>query len=124
VCTKSAAAKNPDTHTHTHTSIQVISNVKTATHYSFSLHLRSRHTAWHTTLDCAILPIITGMTPVTKLDIISSKIQKVIKLADKQFNEAGGIHLLLGTDFFYEISRPGICTHPGNYPILQETVLG
>jgi hypothetical protein len=49
-------------HTQTHTSIQGISNVNTATHHSVSLHLRSRHIVWHTTLHCAILPNITGMT--------------------------------------------------------------
>jgi hypothetical protein len=27
---------------------------------------RFRHTDWHTTLDCAVLPNITGMTPATK----------------------------------------------------------
>ena len=57
--------------TQTHTSIQGISSVNTATHHSVSIHLRSRHTDWHTTLDCAILSNITDMTPVTKLDISS-----------------------------------------------------
>jgi hypothetical protein len=46
--------------TQTHTSILGISNVNTATHHSVSLHLRSRHTDWHTTLDCAILSNITS----------------------------------------------------------------
>jgi hypothetical protein len=47
----------------THTSIQGICDVNTATHHSVSLHLRSRHTDWHTTLDCAVLSNITGITP-------------------------------------------------------------
>ena len=41
--------------TQTHASIQGISNVNTETHHSASVHLRSRHADWHTTLDCAIL---------------------------------------------------------------------
>jgi len=49
--------------TQTQASIQGISNVNTATHQSVSIHLRSRHTDWHTTLDCAILSNITGTTP-------------------------------------------------------------
>jgi hypothetical protein len=71
-----------------------------------------------------MLSNITGMTPVTKLDISSWKIPKNIKLANEQFHQPGGIDLLIGADLFYEMSRPGRRTRPGNFPILQETVLG
>jgi len=110
--------------TQTHASIQGISNVNTATHHSVSIHLRSRHTGWHTTLDFAILSHITGTTPSTKLDKSTWKIPKDIKLADEQFDQPGSIDLLIGADLFYEMLRSGRRTHPGNYPVLQETVLG
>ena len=55
--------------TQTHAQIQGISNVNTETYHSVSLHLRSRHTDWHITLNCAILSHITGTTPSNKLDI-------------------------------------------------------
>jgi hypothetical protein len=45
-------------------------------------------------------------------------------LADKQFNQPGSIDLLIGADLFYEMSQTGRRTRPGNYPVLQETVLG
>jgi hypothetical protein len=112
------------TRTQTHASIQGISNVNTATHHSVSIHLRSRHTNWHNTLDCAILSNITGTTPSTKLDIRSWKIPKDIKLADEQFDQPGTIDLLIGAELFYEMLLPGRQTCPGNYPVLQETVLG
>ena len=112
------------TRTQKHTSIQGISNVNTATHHSVSIHLRSRHTDWHTTLDCAILSNITGTTPSTKLDRSTWKIPKDIKLADEQFDQQGSIDLLIGADLFYEILRSGRRTRPGNYPVLQETVIG
>jgi hypothetical protein len=86
--------------------------------------MRSRHTNWHTALNCFVLPNIAGMTPVMKLDISSWTIPQDIKLADEQFNKPGSLDLLLGADLFYEMSRPGRYTHPGNYPIIQETVLG
>ena len=110
--------------TQTHASIQGISNVNTATHHSVSMHLRSRHTDWHTTLDCAILSSITGVTPSSELDISSWKLPKDIKLADEQFDQPGSIDLLLGADLLYEVLRSGRHTLPGNYPVLQETVLG
>jgi hypothetical protein len=58
------------------------------------------------------------------LDTSSWKIPTDINLADEQFNQPGDIDLLIGTDLFYEMLQPGRCTHPGNYPVLQETVLG
>jgi hypothetical protein len=57
--------------TQTHTSIQGVSKVNTATQHSVSLHLRSKHTDWNTTLDCVVLINITGTTPPTRLDISS-----------------------------------------------------
>jgi len=71
--------------TQTHPQIQVISSINTETYHSVSLHLRSRHTDWHTTLNCDILSHITGTTPSNKLDISTWKIPKDIKLADEQF---------------------------------------
>jgi len=55
--------------TQTHASVQGISNVNTAAHHRVSTHLRSKHSEWHTTLDCVFLPNINGTTPLTKLDI-------------------------------------------------------
>ena len=71
--------------TQTHASIQGISSVNTETYHSVSFNSRSRHTDWHTTLNCAILSHITATTPSTKLDIRTWKIPKDIKLADEQF---------------------------------------
>jgi len=109
--------------TQTHTSIQGISNVNTSTGHSVSIHLRSRHTDWHTTLDCVVLPNITGMTPATKFNTTDWKIPTDIKLANEHFHQPGIIDLLIGANLFYEISRPGRRTRPG-LPVLQETVLG
>jgi hypothetical protein len=109
--------------TKTHASIQGISNVNTATHHSASIHLRSRHTDWHTVLDCAILSNITGTTPPSKLDTSNWKIPKDIKLADEQFNQPGDIDLLIGVDLFYEILQSGKRICPGNFLVLQETAL-
>jgi len=110
--------------TQTHAQLQGISSVNTEIYHSVSIHLRSRHTDWHTTLICAILSHITGTTPSTKLDTSTWKIPKDIKLADEQFDHPGSIDLLIGADLFYEMLRSGRRKRPGNYPVLQETVLG
>jgi len=45
-------------------------------------------------------------------------------LPDEQFDQPGGIDLLIGADLFYNVLRSDRRTRPGNYPVLQETVLG
>jgi hypothetical protein len=75
-------------------------------------------------LNSAVLPNINGTTTPIKLDTSSWKIPSDINLADKYFNQPGGNDLLIGADLFYEMFQPGRQTCPGNYPVLQETVLG
>ena len=59
-----------------------------------------------------------------EVDTISWKLPKDIKLAYEHFDQPGGIDILIGADVFFEILRSGRRTRPGNYPVLQETVLG
>ena len=85
--------------------------------------MKSRHTDWHDSLNCAVLSDITGTTPATKLNTTNWKIPTDIKLADDTFNIPGNIDLLIGADLFYEILQSGRRTRPG-HPVLQQTVLG
>ena len=107
----------------TRSTIQGISNSNAVAHHSVSIHMRSRHTDWHNSLNCAVLSNITGTTPATKLDTSSWKLPTDIQLADETFNLPGDIDLLIGADLFYEMLRSGRRTRPG-HPVLQETVLG
>ena len=45
-------------------------------------------------------------------------------MADEQIDQPGGIDLLIGKNLFYEMHRSDRRTRPGNYPVLQETILG
>jgi len=85
--------------------------------------MRSRHTEWHDSLNCAVFSDITGTAPDTKPDTSSWRFPTDIKLADENFNLPGDIDLHLGGDLFYEMLQSGKRTRPG-YPVLQETVLG
>jgi len=105
--------------TQTHASIHSVSNVNTETFHCVSIHLRSRHTDWHTTLECTILSHITGTTQINMLDINTWKIPKDINLTHEQFDQPGNIYLLIGVDLFYDMLRSGRRTHAGNYPVLQ-----
>jgi len=44
-------------------------------------------------------------------------------LADEQFDQPGDIDLIIGADLFYYMLRSDRRTLPGNYLVLQETVL-
>ena len=57
--------------TQTHSSIQGISSSSAVANHCVSIHMRSRHTYWHDTRNCAVLSDITGTTPATKLDTSS-----------------------------------------------------
>jgi hypothetical protein len=107
------------TKTQTHAAIHGISNVNTAAHHSVAVHVKSRISDWHTTLKCAILPNITGVAPSAKQDISNWRLPKDIKLADEEFNEPGGIDLLLVAEIFYEILKAGRRKRQGDFPVLQ-----
>ena len=110
--------------TQTHAQIQGISSVNPETYHSVSIHLRSRHTDWHTTINCLILSHINDTTSFTIMDVSAWKIPKNTKLDNVQFDQPGDIDLLIGADIFYEMLRSDSRTRPNNYTVLQETVLG
>ena len=88
-----------------HASIQGISSVNTEKYHSVPIHLMSRHTNWHTTLNSAILSHITGTKPSTNFDTSTWKFPKDNNLHDEQFDQAGDIDLLIGADLFYDMLR-------------------
>ena len=51
-------------------------------------------------------------------------IQKLTKMGDEEFDQAGGIDLYIEHELFYEMLRSESWTRPGNYPVQQEIVLG
>jgi len=106
----------------TRSSIQGISNSIAVVNHCVSVHMKSRHTDWHDSVNCAAFSDITGATQATKLDTSSSGIPTDIKLAVDNFILPGDIDLSLGAEHFYEILRSGRRTRPG-HPLLQELVL-
>jgi hypothetical protein len=68
------------------TFIQGISDVNTEALHMVPLYIKSRYNDWHATMDCVVLPSITGYTPVTRLDISDWNFPKNLQLADETFN--------------------------------------
>jgi hypothetical protein len=105
------------------TSIQGVNHVNTTTNHSVSIHLRSRHSQWHTTISCAVLPHVTSDTPPHHFDVSNWQIPTDINLADEQFHKPGPIDLLIGAELFFDLLLPDKKFRQG-HPVLQETVLG
>jgi hypothetical protein len=78
-------------------------NINLSSHHCVDIHMKSRHSDWHSTLNCAILPRITGLTPTMRFDTNSWNLPNDINLADELFYEPGPIDILIGADTFYEI---------------------
>jgi hypothetical protein len=89
----------------THACIQGISNINTAAPHGVSIHFRSKHSDWLTTLDYVVSPNTKGTTPFTKLDTSSWKIPD-IKLAESNLtNQVSLIYYLVLVYFIYSIRQ-------------------
>ena len=105
------------------TSIQGVNEINTTTQHSVTIQLRSKHSRWHKTITCAVLPCISQSTPTTKFNVSLWKLPTNLHFADEHFNTPGPVDLLLGAEVFYELLLPDRKIRHG-YPTLQETVLG
>ena len=104
--------------------VQGINETTRVIQYAASLEIKSRINDWETTIDCAVIPKTTGMTPTTFLDNSDWGIPEGLTLADENFNKPSSIDVLLGADVFFEILHNDKKMWPGNYPGLQDTELG
>ncbi|XP_054709016.1 uncharacterized protein LOC129218718 [Uloborus diversus] len=71
-----------------------------------------------------ILPKITGLTPMRRLDVSRLDFPSGIELADSEFFIPNKIHALIGCEFFFELLKPGKFKSKDNSLFLQNTVFG
>jgi len=107
-----------------HIPVQGINEATKTIYYAASLEIKSRFSNWETKIDCAVLPKITGIIPVTFIDSSDWGIPEGLMLADENFNRPNSIDILLGADVFFEVLCHDKKTQPGNCPVLQDTDLG
>jgi hypothetical protein len=75
-------------------------------------------------LECLVLPKISGEIPQSPIDTVTWNIPVGIPLADPEFNRPGRIDLLIGAEIFFNILKPGRQVREGPYPVLQESEFG
>jgi Pao retrotransposon peptidase/Family of unknown function (DUF5641)/Protein of unknown function (DUF1759)/Putative peptidase (DUF1758)/Integrase zinc binding domain/Integrase core domain len=90
-----------------------------------TINLKSRVSAFSTSLDCLVVPkIIPRDLPAKALQIPDLKIPPKILLADPQFGTPQPVDLLIGAEWFYEIHLKNQLKLHERLPPFQETVFG
>jgi len=96
-------------------SVQDIREVTRTINYAAPLEVQWWFIIWEDKIDCAVLPKVTGMIPVTLADISIWVISESLFVADEKFNNPNPIDILLGDDMFFEVRRHDNKTRPRNY---------
>ncbi|XP_036347637.1 uncharacterized protein LOC118757014, partial [Rhagoletis pomonella] len=101
-----------------------IGSTTTKTQQVCCVVLKSRHTAFSSTLEAVIIPTITSCQPSNRVSIEKWNLPNNINLADEQFYEPATIDCLIGAALFYDLLLVGQIKLRNNSPVLQKTKLG
>lgn len=88
-----------------------------------NIKLQYLHTPFSSTIQCLILPQITGKLPIQSIDSSLFDIPSNIQLADVTFTDPGEIDLLIGASLFWDLIKPGRLSLGKNMPTLHNTSL-
>ncbi|XP_065077952.1 uncharacterized protein LOC135701162 [Ochlerotatus camptorhynchus] len=105
-------------------SIDGVNGMKTLVKYKVHAKMESRTTKFESSLDCLVVPRVTGALPALKIDLQSWHIPESVLLADPYFYEPGRIDMLVGAELFFEVLEEGKIRLSPNLPLLQESQLG
>ncbi|XP_062540969.1 uncharacterized protein LOC134209013 [Armigeres subalbatus] len=97
---------------------------KTFVRFKINATVKSRTNECSFSLDCLVVPRVTGALPSLKLDATNWPIPKKLKLADPRFFDPSRIDLLIGAEKFYELLQEGKILMSTDLPLLQESLLG
>ncbi|KAK9752867.1 Pao retrotransposon peptidase [Popillia japonica] len=100
------------------------SNCATSIKSKCTVKCKSKHNDYSFSIDCLVVPEISGYLPQFKFDISSWRIPANIELADPRFNTPGSIDVLLGANIFWNLLQIGRVTLGFDKPLLQKTRLG
>ncbi|XP_055591231.1 uncharacterized protein LOC129743272 [Uranotaenia lowii] len=104
--------------------VKGIGQSKTCSTQSVFASIGSRCSDYRSTLKFHVLPKVTADIPVKRIDIGSWQIPPGITMADPEFQNPGGIDLILGAEVFYDLLLDGQHKLDSIGPILQNTQLG
>ncbi|KAG7304901.1 hypothetical protein JYU34_010297 [Plutella xylostella] len=88
------------------------------------ISVQSLVNSYSKTLNCLVLPNITGYLPNNEINLSDLNMPSVIQLADPEFYRPSEIDMLLGAEVFYDILLPKQIKLGFDKPILQSSQLG
>lgn len=103
--------------------ISGLNQEKTPVTHGVKAKVMSRFNKFEETIDCLVVPTITGQTPSQKLDI-PDLITNNEKLADPEFHVPGKIDMLIGGEYFFSLLKDGFIPIFNKQLYLQNTVFG
>lgn len=101
-----------------------INGIKSEIQFKCLVTIKSRITDFSHTLECFVLPSITGKLPNNDIDISDWNIPDHIPLADPEFYLSKCVDLLIGVCLFWDLLIIGKITLSKRKPVLDNSVLG
>lgn len=106
-------------------SVGCLSGISTTVKSKVNATICNTERTYSRKLDFFVIPKITHLMPLKQFDIANIPILGGIKLADPDFNNRKGkIHLLLGSEIFFDLIRSGQIYVPNSNLILQNSAFG
>ena len=105
--------------------VNSVNNVINTAFHKVKVNIQSRtDTSYKKTIECLVLPAITGQIPAMQLNTKLVKIPTDIQLADHTFHTPGTIDMLLGAEVFWEIFKTGYKNLGPSKLVLRSSMLG
>lgn len=101
-----------------------VTGAKTTVKFKATAMVKSRTTDYSFSLDCLVVPRVTGALPSLKVDAAGWPIPRDLKLADPKFCDPSRVDMLVGAEKFYELLQSRKIRLAGDLPQLQESLLG
>ncbi|XP_055543127.1 uncharacterized protein LOC129728700 [Wyeomyia smithii] len=96
-----------------------VNGAKTTVRFKINAVVKSRTTECSFSLDCLVVPRVTGALPSMKLDTSSWPIPETVRLADPQFFQASRVDLLIGAERCHEVLQDKKIVMSKDLPLLQ-----
>lgn len=101
-----------------------IGEIKTTIKCKVNSVIKSRNSCFKEELEFLVVSKIASDVPCNNIDISKWKIPVDIQLADPSFYQSSKIDMLIGTEWFYNIMKPGKIELGPNNPCMYESELG
>ncbi|XP_055522889.1 uncharacterized protein LOC129717071 [Wyeomyia smithii] len=101
-----------------------VNALRTLARDKVTIKFRSRVSSFNASLECLVIPKVTGIIPTSKIDVSQWTIPNGVVLADPMFHTPEKIDLLIGGELFFDILKPSLIQLADGLPQLRDTHVG